>query len=77
MRRWSSTWGSMSWHGTAADGNRIELFTRSGNTETPDETWSAWSAALHRIRWLADHEPEGALSPVARCADRERATVPC
>ena len=25
--------------------NRIELFTRSGNTESPDETWSAWSAA--------------------------------
>ncbi len=23
----------------------IEVFTRSGNTETPDETWSPWSAA--------------------------------
>ena len=26
-------------------GNQIELSTRSGNTETPDETWSPWSAA--------------------------------
>src|SRR5262249_13193563 len=26
-------------------GSRIELFTRSGNTETPDDTWSAWSQA--------------------------------
>jgi hypothetical protein len=26
-------------------GSGIELFTRSGNTETPDDTWSAWSAA--------------------------------
>ena len=40
-----ATWGTLSWRGTASDGNRIELFTRSGNTETPDETWSAWSAA--------------------------------
>jgi SMP-30/Gluconolactonase/LRE-like region len=40
-----ATWGTLSWRGTTSDGNRIELFTRSGNTETPDETWSAWSAA--------------------------------
>lgn len=41
-----STWGTISWHGTAsaAAGNHIELFTRSGNTETPDDTWSNWSA---------------------------------
>ena len=24
-------------------GSQIELFTRSGNTATPDDTWSAWS----------------------------------
>jgi hypothetical protein len=40
-----ATWGSMSWRGTAAAGNKIELFSRAGNTETPDDTWSAWSAA--------------------------------
>ena len=40
-----ATWGALSWRGTASGGNRIELFTRSGNTATPDETWSAWSAA--------------------------------
>jgi hypothetical protein len=40
-----STWGTISWHGTAAGGNKIELFTRAGNSETPDDTWSAWSAA--------------------------------
>jgi hypothetical protein len=40
-----ATWGALSWRGTASDGNHIELFTRSGNTATPDETWSAWSAA--------------------------------
>jgi sugar lactone lactonase YvrE len=35
-----STWGAISWHGTTGAGNRIELYTRSGNTETPDDTWS-------------------------------------
>ena len=40
-----ATWGSISWRGSAAAGSSIELFTRAGNTETPDETWSAWSAA--------------------------------
>ena len=40
-----STWGTISWRGSAAAGNKIELYTRAGNTETPDETWSAWSAA--------------------------------
>ena len=40
-----ATWGSLSWRGTASAGNKIELFSRAGNTETPDETWSAWSAA--------------------------------
>jgi hypothetical protein len=40
-----STWGSISWRGTIPAGNRIELFTRTGNTETPDDTWSTWSAA--------------------------------
>ncbi|HKB12165.1 MAG TPA: hypothetical protein VKD69_16000 [Vicinamibacterales bacterium] len=40
-----STWGAISWRGTAGGGSKIELFTRSGNTETPDDTWSAWSSA--------------------------------
>lgn len=39
-----STWGALSWHGSASSGSQIELFTRSGNTETPDETWSPWSS---------------------------------
>ena len=42
-----STWGTLSWHGVASGGNQIELFTRSGNTETPDETWSAVVGGLH------------------------------
>jgi sugar lactone lactonase YvrE len=37
----SAAWGRIWWSGA---GN-IELQTRTGNTEKPDETWSAWSAA--------------------------------
>ena len=40
-----SSWGTLSWHGVTSSSNQIEVFTRSGNTETPDETWSAWSTA--------------------------------
>jgi len=43
--RMIATWGMLSWRGTTPGGSRIELYTRSGNTATPDETWSAWSAA--------------------------------
>jgi len=39
-----ATWGAISWRGTIPSGSRIELFTRSGNTETPDDTWSSWSS---------------------------------
>lgn len=38
-----STWGAISWRGTTPAGSRIQLFTRSGNTETPDDAWSTWS----------------------------------
>jgi len=39
-----STWGAISWRGVVPEGSRVEISTRSGNTETPDETWSPWSA---------------------------------
>jgi hypothetical protein len=40
-----ATWGSIRWHGSVPKDAKIEISTRSGNTETPDETWSSWSAA--------------------------------
>lgn len=36
-----STWGRIWWASTGD----VQLQTRSGNTEKPNETWSAWSAA--------------------------------
>jgi sugar lactone lactonase YvrE len=55
-----ASWGSISWRGTATGTNKIELFTRAGNTETPDETWSPWSAAY------ANAESSPITSPKAR-----------
>jgi hypothetical protein len=40
-----STWGVVTWRATAPAGTKVEVFTRSGNTRTPDEAWSEWSAA--------------------------------
>jgi sugar lactone lactonase YvrE len=55
-----ATWGALSWRGTIGAGNNVELFTRSGNTETPDDTWSPWSAAY------ANPEGSPITSPKAR-----------
>ena len=36
-------WGTLSWRATVPGGGRLDVFTRSGNTATPDDTWSPWS----------------------------------
>ncbi len=38
-----SNWGTLSWRATTPSGTKVELFTRSGNTQTPDDTWSNWA----------------------------------
>lgn len=38
-----SSWGSIGWRGAVSATSKVEVSTRSGNTETPDQTWSAWS----------------------------------
>ena len=55
-----ATWGTIRWHATAPAGTRIEIATRSGNTLTPDETWSSWSDPY------ADHQGSAITSPRAR-----------
>ncbi len=55
-----STWGAISWRGSTPPGSRIEVRTRSGNSQPPDETWSAWSDPYRN----ADGQP--IQSPKAR-----------
>jgi sugar lactone lactonase YvrE len=40
-----ATWGALRWRGSTPTGAGIEISTRTGNTATPDDTWSPWSAA--------------------------------
>ena len=40
-----ATWGTVRWRAQTPAGTRVEISTRSGNTRTPDETWSEWAAA--------------------------------
>ena len=53
-------WGTIRWQASTPDGSRIEISTRSGNTSTPDETWSEWSPAY------TDAEGSTITSPRAR-----------
>ena len=43
-----SSWGRVRWDATLPGGTSLELQTRSGNTASPDSTWSDWSAAYQR-----------------------------
>ncbi len=43
-----ATWGAISWRGGTPSGTAVKLYSRSGNTAVPDETWSAWSSAYSR-----------------------------
>jgi hypothetical protein len=54
-----ASWGAIRWR-AVPNGGRIEIATRSGNTATPDDTWSAWSAPY------ASAEGDQIVSPKAR-----------
>lgn len=53
-------WGVLSWRSNSQAGGRVELYTRSGNTATPDDTWSNWEGPYK----VAEGDPIG--SPKAR-----------
>ncbi len=38
-----SRWGVISWRGNTPAGSSVEFYTRSGNFNRPDKTWSDWS----------------------------------
>ena len=55
-----ATWGTVRWRATEPAGTAVRLFTRSGNTDKPNATWSPWSEPYE--------DPAGSLisSPKAR-----------
>ena len=52
-------WGTIKWQ-EGSGGGRVEVSTRSGNTRTPDETWSDWTAPY------SDRDGSPITSPRAR-----------
>ena len=71
-----SRWGVLAWRGEVPAGTTLEFFTRSGNSERPDQTWSDWagpyrspngspiaSPSARYIQWKAVFHTSGANSP--------------
>ena len=56
----SAAWGAITWAAQVPNGATLEVTTRSGNTETPDEAWSEWSGSY------ADATGSAVASPRAR-----------
>jgi hypothetical protein len=62
-----STFGRVRWEGAAPAGSSVALSVRSGNSEKPDATWSAWTPAAgggeakvpvaRFFQWKADLAP--------------------
>lgn len=55
-----SRWGVLAWRADVPAGSTLELFTRAGNSDRPDRTWSEWAGPYRN--------PNGSpiLSPPAR-----------
>jgi len=51
-------WGTLRWS-SSGSGGRVELFTRTGNCEDPDGTWSAWGPARTDSKGSALGNPDG------------------
>jgi len=81
-----ASFGRIDWESTGS----LELMTRSGNTKEPDDTWSAWSAALRapgrqtspaarfvqvRARWGLDSNAVLTRVEIPFVTDNQRAVV--
>jgi hypothetical protein len=52
-----SRWGNISWDAIFSANTGVTLSTRSGNTEKPDDTWSAWSEEYSDLNGSAIKSP--------------------
>ncbi|HLW79196.1 MAG TPA: hypothetical protein VKU44_06310, partial [Terriglobia bacterium] len=72
-----SRWGTLAWRAEIPAGSELEFYTRSGNTDRPDPTWSDWggpyrsadgsaisSPAARYLQWKAVFRSSGQASPV-------------
>lgn len=55
----ASNWGSLLVNSVTPPGTRIVAWSRSGNTEKPDDTWSEWSAPYNNPKEVQISSPRG------------------
>jgi len=55
-----AAWGTITWQAMAAAPDRVQVFTRAGNTPTPDDAWSEWAGPYQRA------DGDAIASPAAR-----------
>jgi len=87
----TSRFGAFRWEGTAPKGTEVSFSFRSGESATPDLTWSPWSAPTSStstsvsappgryVQWKVKMASDGTQSPVARRVElgyRNRNTFP-
>jgi len=70
-----SSWGVLSWEGQSNSG-KLSLYTRSGNTERPELTWSSWtkvqegevlriaSPVARFLQWKCEFQGTGNMRPI-------------
>ncbi len=71
-----SRWGVLTWRGVVPAGCELQFFSRSGNSERPDNTWSDWAGPYRQptanpilspparyIQWKAVFRGSGSASP--------------
>jgi WD40 repeat protein len=77
-----SRWGRLRWKVEAASESSVKVYTRSGNTQEPDSTWSPWSEALVQsggqpvtspqarfFQWKAQLAASGGSTPVLQSVE--------
>ena len=52
-----SRWGVLAWRGSVPEGSDMKFYTRSGNSDRPDQTWSDWSGLYSNPRGDAVTSP--------------------
>ncbi len=58
--RGNARWGRIQWENEQPPGTTVRLYARSGNTDSPDQTWSDWTGPY------TDSEGEALSCPPAR-----------
>jgi hypothetical protein len=72
-----SHWGVLAWRAETPPGSSVEFFTRSGNSDRPDKTWSDWagpyrsangnpisSTPARYLQWKVAFKMTGAATPI-------------